>query len=114
MSLHALTVSASARLAAAAASRAVIDFLEELVVLADELVVWLELERPLVGFSRLLELAFVFVGDSQVVESSRVVRIDLRGLLPTVNRLPPEPLLRDGNAELDVFPGVVAGVLAER
>ena len=48
-SLHALTVSASARLATAAAVRAVIDFLEELVILANELVVGLELERALVA-----------------------------------------------------------------
>src|SRR4029079_3304111 len=102
-SLHALTVSASARLATTAAVRAVIDFLEELVILANELVVGLELERALVRLARLLELALVLVRDRQVVERRGVVGVDLRGLLPPVNRFPPEALLRDGDPELDVL-----------
>src|SRR5262245_30495102 len=109
-SLHPLTASASARLMTAAAVRAVIDFLEELVILANELVVGLELERPLVRFPCLLELTLVLVGDRQVVEGRRVVRVDLRGLLPTVNRLPPETSLRDRNSELDVLLRLVSRV----
>src|SRR6516165_809312 len=88
-SLHPLTASASARLMTAAAVRAVIDFLEELVILANELVVGLQLERALVCFARLLELALVLVGHRQVVEGRRMVGVDLVGLLPTVKRFPP-------------------------
>ena len=54
-----------ARLLSVLASRAVIDFLEQLVVLFDERVVRLELERLLVGGARLVELAFVLVARSR-------------------------------------------------
>ena len=59
--MHALTPSASAKLAAAAASRAVIDFLEELVVLPDHLVLGIELQRAFIGLARLVELNLFIV-----------------------------------------------------
>src|SRR5436190_3985773 len=85
------------------ASRAVIDFLEQLVVLFDERVVRLDFERLLVGDSRLIEVAFMLVGDGEIVERLGVLRVDVHGALPPVDGFTPETALRDGDAEFDLF-----------
>src|SRR5215831_2455626 len=80
-------------------ARAVIDFLEELVVLAYLSVVRLELERLLVRLARFVELPLMLVGDREVVVRRGIGRIDLNCFLPTVNGLAPQPLLCDIDAE---------------
>ena len=86
------TVSATAaRLLSVRASRAVLDFLEQFVVLLDERVVRLELERRLAGGERLVEVAFVLVRDGEVVVRGGVGGINLRRALPAINRLAPQP-----------------------
>src|SRR2546421_12860837 len=77
------------------ASRPVIDFLEELVVLFDERVVRLEPQRLFVRDARLVEVALVLVRDREVVVRFRVLRVDLRGALPPVDGFTPEAALRD-------------------
>ena len=86
-----------------AGARAVIDFLEELEVLTNLRVVGLELERLLVGLARLVELAFVLVGDREVVERGGVGRIDLDRSFPAVDGFAPEAALRDADAERDLL-----------
>src|SRR5262249_25405693 len=83
-------------------SSPIIDFLEELVVLPDLRVVRVELQRLLVGLARLVELAFVFVPDRQIVVRRNVGGVELRGLFPAVNRLAPEAALGDVDAEFDL------------
>ena len=61
----------------------IIDFLEELVVLANLRIVRIDLERFLVGLARLVELPFVFVADGEVVEGGDVVRVDLGRPFPS-------------------------------
>src|SRR5512138_3419696 len=61
-------------------SHAVIDFLEQIVVLADLRVVRLELQRLVVRLARLVEQAFVFVRDREIVVGGGVLRIELDGL----------------------------------
>ena len=80
----------------------VIDFLEQFVVLPNLHVVGLDFERLFVGLARFVELAFVLVGDRQVVERGGVGRVDLDGALPAVDRFAPEPALRDVDAEIDL------------
>src|SRR5918996_3057444 len=96
----------AARLLSVRASRAVIDFLEQFVVLFDERVVRLELQRLLVRRASLVELAFVFVRNRQIIVRRRVGGINLRGALPAVDRLAPQPALRNGNTEFDLLLGV--------
>src|SRR5687768_13310972 len=96
------------------ASRAVIDFLEEFVILFDERVIRLELQRLLVGGAGLIKLAFVLVGNRQVVVRGGVGRINLRRAFPAVNRLAPQAARRDGNTEFDLLLGVAARVGGQR
>src|SRR3954468_15814516 len=63
-------------------NRAVIDFLEQIVVLSYLRVVRFERQRLFVGFAGFVELSFVFVGDSEIVEGRGVLRVELDGLLP--------------------------------
>src|SRR4051812_38215509 len=87
-----------------------IDFLEQFEVLANLQIVRLEFSRLLVRLARLIELAFVFVSDSEVVEGGRIRRVDLDGLFPPVNGFAPEAALRDVDAECDLRLGVVTRV----
>src|SRR5437660_12774419 len=89
---------------------AVVDFLEQVVVLVNLGIVRIQLERLLVGLARLLELALVFVGDGEVVVSCGVGRIQFDGLLPAVDRLAPQPTLRDADPEFHLGPRVAARV----
>ena len=43
--------------------------------------------------------SLVLVGHSQVVESGGVRRVDFSGALPSVDRFPPQPFLRNVDAE---------------
>src|SRR5437762_4734398 len=85
------------------ASRAVIDFLEKLVILFDQRVVRFDLERFLVRDARLFEVAFVLVGNRKIVERLGILRVDLHRALPAVDGFTPETALRDGDAEFDLF-----------
>src|SRR5687767_2866961 len=96
----------AARLLTVFASRAVIDFPEQLVVLFDERVVGLELESLFVRAPGLCQFAFVLVGDGEVVQSGGVAGIDLRRAFPSVDRFAPQTPLRDGDAEFDLLLGV--------
>jgi hypothetical protein len=78
-----------------------VDFLEELVVLADVLIFRCELECLLVGGASLVELALVFVPDREVIVGGRVRRIDLSRPLPAVNRFLPESAVGNLDAEGD-------------
>src|SRR5262245_54116406 len=80
-------------------ARAVIDFLEQLVVLADLRVVRFELERFFVGVAGLVEHALVLVGDAEIVVRGGVCRVELDRFLPAVDRFAPEPALRHVDAE---------------
>src|SRR5438477_2043112 len=79
-------------------ARAVIDFLEELEVLTNLRVIGLEVERFFVSLARFVELAFVLVGDREVVMGGGVRRIDLDRLFPPVDGFAPETPLRDVDA----------------
>src|SRR5450759_845012 len=94
--------SAATTLASGAAARAVIDFLEEIVVLADGHVLRVEFEGLVVCLARLLEHPFVLVRNRQVVVRRGVLRVDLCGLFPAIQRLFPEALVGDVDAELDL------------
>src|SRR3970282_1479528 len=96
------------------ASRAVIDFLEQFVVLFDERVVGLELQRLLVRRARLVQFSFVLVRDRQIIVRRRVRGINLRRALPAVDGLAPRAALRHGNAEFHLLLGVAAGVGRQR
>src|SRR5262245_26610810 len=85
------------RLLSALTGRAIIDFSEQLVVLLEQGVAGLELERPFIRRARLREIAFVFIRNGQVVVGGSVARIDLRCTFPTVDRFAPEPALRNGD-----------------
>src|SRR4029450_13409098 len=91
------------RLLSALTGRAIIDFSEQLVVLLDQGVTGLELERPFIRRARLREIAFVFISNGQIVVCGRVARIDLSGSFPAVNRLAPQPALRNRDSELDLL-----------
>src|SRR5262245_47312585 len=112
--VQATTTTAAPRLASRLTRRAIIDFLKELVVLFDQRVAGLELERLLVRRSRFRQVAFVFVRDGQIVVRGGVGRIDLGRTLPAVDRLSPQPALRDGDAELHLFLRVRTGVRCKR
>src|SRR5262245_58322244 len=84
------------------ATRPVLAFLEQLVVLTDLRGVRLDLERLFVRLARFLELAFVFVRDREIVERGGVGRIDLDRLFPAVDRFTPQAALRDVDAEFDL------------
>src|SRR4029078_9109825 len=96
------------------ASRPVIDFLEELVVLFDQSVVWLQLQRLFIRDSRLFEIALMLVRNGEVVECLRVFGVDLYSPLPPVNRLAPQTPLCDRDAELDLLFCVGARVSGQR
>src|SRR6187455_243718 len=91
------------RLLSALTGRAIIDFSEQLVVLLDQGVTGLELERPFVRRACLREIAFMFVGNSQIVVSGSVARIDLCRLFPAVDRFAPESALRHRDAKLHLL-----------
>src|SRR4051812_22047525 len=74
-------------------ARAVIDFLEQLVILADLRVVRLDRQRFFVCFSRLVEQPFVFVRNREIVVRGSVRRIELDGFLPPVDGFAPQPAL---------------------
>src|SRR5262245_49886661 len=93
-----------------ARTRAVIDFLEELVILSHLRIVRVEFERFLVRLARLVQLPLVLVRDREIVVRSRVGRIDLHRLLPAVDGLAPEAALRDVDPELDLGLGVASRV----
>src|SRR5688572_9318126 len=96
------------------ASRAVIDFLEQFVVLFDERVIGLELQRLLVRRARLVQFSFVLVRDGQVIVRRSVRGINLCRALPAVNGLAPQPALRYSNTEFHLLLGVAAGVGGQR
>src|SRR5678815_1381769 len=96
------------------ASRPVIDFLEELVVLFDQRVIRLQLQRLFIRDPRLFEIAFMFVRDGKVVERLRVFGIDLYSPLPPVYRLAPQTPLCDRDAELDLLFRIGARVSSQR
>ena len=91
------------RLLSALTGCAIIDFSEQLVVLLDQGVTGLELERPFIRRARLREIAFMFVSNGQVVVCRCVARIDLGRSFPAIDRLAPEPALRDRDAEFDLL-----------
>src|SRR2546422_242856 len=110
MAAHAAANTASARLRLVFPwTRPVIDFLEKLVVLTNLGVVRIELQRLLVRFPRLVELAFVFVPDREVVERGGVRRIELDRPFPPVDRLAPQAALGHTDAEFDLRFRLVAG-----
>src|SRR5262245_33439845 len=107
-----MTAAAAARtmLPVFAGARSVIDFLEELVVLTDLGVVRRELESLLVRFASLVELSFVLVGNRQVIVGLGIGGIELDRFFPAVDRLAPQPALRDVDAELDLRFGVASRI----
>src|SRR4051794_29244442 len=104
---HAMTVAASAAAESAISrlwlflvgSGPVIDFLEQLIVLPNLEVVGFHLHRLLVSAPCFVQLSFVFVGDSEIVEGSRVGRVDFDGAFPAIDRLFPKAFLRHVDAE---------------
>src|SRR5215831_4757636 len=91
-------------------SHAVIDFLEEVVVLPDLGIVWFERKRFVVRLAGLFELAFVFVCNRQIVVGGRVTRVQFDRLLPAIDRLTPQTTLGDVDAEIHLRTGLVAFV----
>src|SRR5688572_32711938 len=75
--VQATATSTAARLLSRLTRRAIIDFLKQLVVLLDQRVARLELERLLVGGSRLRQVPFVLVRNGEIVVRGGVGRIDL-------------------------------------
>src|SRR3954465_13611008 len=98
--VHALVNVSRTRLAIVAALRAVIDFLEQIVVLSNQDVLRIECDGFFVRLARVLESPFVLVSNPQVVPGSRVSGIGFRGLLPAVHGFFPEAVLRDLDAEV--------------
>src|SRR4029453_8606032 len=82
---------------------AVIDFFEEIVVLPDQHVLGIQLDRGVVRLARVVELARMLVSDREIVPGFRVRRIEFDCALPPVLRLTPQPVLRDLDAEIDLF-----------
>src|SRR5678816_2920725 len=95
----------SARLAPVFLSRAVIDFLEQIVVLPDERVVRLKAKRFFIRIASLGQLAFMLVGNGEVVERGGVSGIELGGAFPAIDRLFPQTTLRHLDAELHLLLG---------
>src|SRR2546428_13208514 len=86
-------------------TRAVIDFLEELVVLSHLRVVRVEFERLLVRLARLFELALVLVGNREIVERGGVGRVDFTRFFQAVVRLEPKAALAPVDYDLSLcFP----------
>src|SRR5262245_59547510 len=83
-------------------SHAVIDFLEQIVVLAALGVVRFEFECLVVRFPRFFKLAFVFVRDGEIVVGGRVARVELDGFFPAIDGFAPETALRDVDAEINL------------
>src|ERR1043166_3650265 len=100
---NAAATSAAARLLLFRLDGAVIDFLEQIVVLADVRVVRIERERLFVGLPRFVELPFVLVRNRQIVERGGVFRVEFDGFLPAVNRFAPQAALRAVDAELSLL-----------
>src|SRR5688572_14394878 len=94
---------ATAALLSVLASRAVIDFPEELVILFDKGVARLELHGLFVGATGLAQFALVLVRNCQIVLRRRVGGVQLRRALPSVDGLAPQSALRDGNPELHLL-----------
>ena len=88
--------------------RAIIDFLEQVVVLPDERIVGVERERFFVRGARLGQLTFVLVGDGEVVERGGVSGIELGGAFPAIDRLFPQTTLRHLDAELHLLFGLTS------
>src|SRR5262245_45666101 len=112
--VQATATSTAATLLSRLTRRPIIDFLKQLVVLLDQRVARLELERLLVGGSCLRKVAFVLVCDGEIVVRGGVGGIDLGGALPAVNRLAPQTTLCHGDPELHLLLRVVAGICRER
>src|SRR3954453_5627579 len=94
------------RLASAPALRAVIDFFEEIVILPDEEIFRVELQRLFVRLVCFLETPLVFERDRQVVPRGRIRGVELHGFLPPIQRLVPQTVLRDLDPELDLRLGI--------
>jgi hypothetical protein len=62
----------------------------------------IEFQGLVVGLAGFVELAFVLVGNREIVVGGGVVGIDLDGALPAVQRFPPELLLGREDPELDL------------
>src|SRR5262245_48472339 len=95
-------------------ARSIIDFLEQLVVLLDLSVVRFERQRLFVGLASLIELAFVLVGNGQIVPCRGIGGVDFDGLLPPVDGLAPKSALGDVDPEFDLRLGVGARVCVRR
>ena len=70
----------------------------------------IQFERLFVRLARLVELPFVLVRDGEIVEGRGVGRVELGRLFPAVDRLAPEPALRDADAEFDLGLGLAPRV----
>src|SRR6185436_5748360 len=112
--VHPLTTASRARLAIVAALRAVIDFFEEIVVLANQNVFGIEGERLLIRLARVVETPFVLVTDPEIVPGRGVARIDLGRLFEAVDRLFPETVLRHLVSEVHLRFRVRPGVSVRR
>src|SRR3990170_5173523 len=91
-------------------ARTVIDFLEEPKVLTDRGVTRLDWERFFVRLAGLVELAFAFVRDREVVMGGSVGGVDFDRPLPPVDGFAPETALRDVDAERNLLLRVAACV----
>src|SRR5262249_8753279 len=89
---------------------AVIDFLEQIVVLPDLRVVRIEFQRFVVRLPGLFELPFVLVRNRQVVVRRGVLRVEFDGFFPAIDRFTPQPALRDVDAEIHLGTGFFAAV----
>src|SRR3954467_15216292 len=69
--VHALTAVSRTRLAIVAALRAVIDFFEQIVVLANQDVLGVKRDGFLVRLARIIESPLVLVADTEIVPGSR-------------------------------------------
>src|SRR6202035_4703594 len=89
---------------------AVIDFLEEVVVLANLRVVGLQRQRLVVRPAGLVQLPLVLVSDREIVVSLGVFRIELDGFFPAVDGFTPQAPLGDVDAEVNLRSCVGASV----
>src|SRR6185436_7702643 len=100
--VHALVNVSRTRLAIVATLRAVIDFFEQIVVLANQHIFRIERHGLLVRLACLLESPFMLVPNPEIVPGCRVGGIDLDGFFPAIRRFLPETVLRDLDAEVDL------------
>jgi hypothetical protein len=100
--VHPLTKASNVRLTIVATFRAVIDFFEQIVVLADEDVLRIERDRLFVCLSRVLESSFVLVRDTEIVPRGGIGGIEFYGFLPPIRRFLPQAVLRDLDPEVDL------------